>query len=457
MDGETTTRSPLMRRALWVVRGIFIAAAAAAVVWLFAIYRPPERRAYPGRQTVVFWHMWTSNWTDVVNRIVDRFNESQTEYEVVPLVVPPSSGSLKTLIATAGSDPPDCMAQWEPVIPAWVERGALTPLDTLMDPAEWADLRDRMFPAVRAIGTYKGHFYGLSIGMNVWAVYYRPSHFREAGLDPDNFPKTLGELDAIVPKLYRHDEGGRIMRIGFMPRNFPHWAAVFGGSLYDARTQQLTLATPRNVDAMQWMVGYGDRYGFERILSFESGLTTTFAASWPFISDAYSIVIDGQWRVEQLARFAPDLDYRTAPIPYPAGGKPLACWSNGNFMVIPNGARNKAGAMAFMRFWSGVDRPERAAEFYTWGGWLPITPEVARAPIYQEYIKKYPQFKTFVDILASPNVQVTPPVPRQALLMARLQWADDAAFRHALTPKEALERVQEEVEREDSQAGAGNP
>lgn len=448
MNGSDEFISPLRRRLLWAVRGTFIAAAVAAILWLFVFYTPPERQSYPGRTKVVFWHMWTANWAEVVQNIVNRFNESQTEYEVVPLVVPPTSGSLKTLIATAGSGPPDCMAQWDPVIPAWAERNALTPLDEIMDPKEWADLKDRMFPAVRAIGTYKGHFYGLSTGMNIFALYYRPSHFKEAGLDPDHFPKTLEELDTIVPRLYQTDAGGYITRIGFMPRQLQHWAAVFGGRLYDDQAGQVTLTDPGNVAALTWMTGYGDRFGFDKVLSFEAGQATTFAATWPFISGAYSIVIDGQWRVEQLARFAPTLDYRTAPIPPPKGGKPLACLSNGNFMVIPRGAKQKAGALAFMRFWSGVDKPERAAEFYTWGGWLPITPDVARAPIYQDYIKKYPQFQTFVDILASPNVQVSPPVPGQAHLMSRLQWAEEAALRHRLTPAGALERVAEEVEHE---------
>jgi multiple sugar transport system substrate-binding protein len=449
MDSEATTRSPGRRYAAWTVRALFIAAAAGAVAWLFLLYQPPERRTYPGRQKVVFWHMWTANWAEVVQKIVDRFNESQDRYEVVPLTV--AGGSLKTLIATAGGGPPDCMAQWESVIPAWADRNALTPLDELMDPKEWADLRDHMYPAVRAIGTYKGHFYGLSTGMNMWAIYYRPSHFREAGLDPDRFPRTLEELDEVAAKLYQFDKAGRITRIGFMPRVLVHYIALFGGALYDEQAGRLTLTHPRNVAALDYMAGYGRKYGYDRVISFEAGLTTTFAASWPFISGAYSMVVDGQWRVEQLARFAPDLDYRTAPLPPPAGGKPLACWSNGNFMIIPRGARNKAGALAFMKFWSGVDKPERAAEFYTWGGWLPITPDVARAPLYQEYIKKYPEFKTFVDILASPNVQVSPPVPHQAYVMQRVGWggwAEEAALRGTVTPREALQRVADDCDRE---------
>ena len=445
MDGEGKVRSAGARLALRVARGIIVAAAALGILWLFLVYEPPRAKEYGGREKVVFWHMWTAKWEKVVQRIVDRFNESQSRYEVVALVVP--GGSLKTLIATAGGDPPDCMAQWDPVIPAWADRGALTPLDEIMDPKDWAYLEKNMYPAVRAIGTYKGHFYGLSTGMNIWAIYYRPSHFREAGLDPDRFPATLEELDATADKLFRYDGAGRITRIGFMPRWMVHWSAVFGGSLWDAQRGELTLLDPGTLRSLEWMTTYTQKYGFERVQQFESGLTSSIGASWPFISGAYSIVVDGQWRIQDLVE-AKESDYRTAPIPPPAGGKPLACWSNGNFMIVPSGAMNKQGALAFMKFWSGVDDPERAAEFYTWGGWLPITPDVAGAPRYQQYIRENPEFETFVKVLASPHVQVSPPVPVQAYLMNRIGSAEDAALRGTLTPRQALERLDEEMQRE---------
>jgi len=447
MDGEgIQVRSRAARQAMWAVRGVFIAAAAAGILWLFVGYHAPRPQAYPGREKVVFWHMWTSNWAQVIRRICDRFNESQDRYEVVPLTV--VGGSLKTLIATAGGDPPDCMAQWEQVIPAWAERDALTPLDTLMPPDEWRDLQGRLYPAVRAIGMYKGHFYGLSTGMNIWAIYYRPSHFREVGLDPDHFPETLEKLDAAADKLFKFDAAGHILRIGFIPRGLGGWVPVFGGSFWDPAKEELTLANPKNVEALEWMVGRAKKYDFERVLQFEAGLATQYEASWPFISGAYSMVLDGQWRVEQLARYAPELDYRTAPIPPPAGGRMLAGWSNGNFLVMPAGAKNKAGAWAFMRFWSGLDHPERAAEFYTWGGWLPITASIADTPRYQQYCDKYPEFRAFVRTLASPNIQVTPPVPVQAYLQSRIEWAEEAALRGRLSPHEALERAAKETHRE---------
>ena len=47
-----------------------------------------SRRKYPDRTPVRFWHMWTAEWKVVDEDICDRINESQDEYEVIPLSVP---------------------------------------------------------------------------------------------------------------------------------------------------------------------------------------------------------------------------------------------------------------------------------------------------------------------------------------------------------------------------------
>jgi multiple sugar transport system substrate-binding protein len=169
---------------------------------------------------------------------------------------------------------------------------------------------------------------------------------------------------------------------------------------------------------------------------------------WPFISGAFSITLDGQWRVEQLAKYAPDLDYRVAAVPPPAGGRAAAGRSNGNFMVVPSSARHAEGAWEFIRFWSGLSDPEAAAEFHTWGGWLPALPAVAKAPAYQSYLAKYPQFRVFLDLMSSENLEATPPVPYQVFLADRISAIDQAAARGVLTPQEAMDALARDVDLE---------
>jgi multiple sugar transport system substrate-binding protein len=108
------------------------------------------------------------------------------------------------------------------------------------------------------------------------------------------------------------------------------------------------------------------------------------------------------------------------------------------------------GAWEFIKFWSGLKDPNQAAELYTWGGWLPLSKAVAGAPAYRAYVRKHPQFQTFLDVLPSQNIQPTPPVPYQDYLWDRVTRADDSAMRGTLTPQEALQRLVHEIEIEQA-------
>jgi multiple sugar transport system substrate-binding protein len=435
---------PVALAAKWIL-GL---AALAGLAWLLSAPQP-SRAPLPGRTPVRFWHMWTGEWKDVIDKIADRFNQSQSEFDVQALSVPTQGADVKLLLAAAGGDPPDVMAQWNPVIPTWANNGLLTPLDSLMTPEEHSRFEQEAYPVVKRLGEYKGHLYGLTIGLNIHACYYRPDHFREAGLDPDHFPTTMEELVAVGEKLNRFDKAHNLTRIGFMPKDFRHMAPIFGGGFYDWDRGELTIKTEQNLRALTFLADERRKLGFSNVVRFESGLNTGgFSVEWPFISGAYSVLIDGQWRVEQVGKFAPNLEYRVAPIPPPKGGRKLSGWSNGNFLVIPKAAHHRDGAWEFVKFWSGLEQPERAAEFYTMGGWLPLSPAVANAPKYQEYLRKYPQFRTFLEILPSENIQPLPPVPYQVFLMDGIKRAEEAATRGTLTPEQALDKLDRDLAHE---------
>ncbi len=409
----------------------------------------PQRR-YPDRIAVRFWHMWAAEWQLVVERIVDRFNRSQKRYEVVPLSVPPTGADTKYLLSITGGHPPDVMAQWNPVLPTWADNGALTPLEDLMSPADRAVAERETYPVFRRAGVFHGRRYAIPLGPNISACFYRPDHFRAAGLNPDRFPQDLETLMEWTKRLHQFDSDGRLKRIGFLPQNFIQFAPLFGGGFYDERTDTLTLYTQPNLRALTFLAEFRRKLGYENVVRFTSGLAgdTGGGIDWPFISGAFSITQDGQWRIEQLQKFAPSLEYRTAPLPPPAGGRPLAGWATSDMLLIPRGSRQPEGAWEFIRFWSGFSEPERAAEFYLWGGWLPITDAIAHSPAYRAYLRRHPALQTFLDLAASPNIVAPPPVSFQAYLISRLSRTEDQAVRGIQTPDLALRSLEEDIARE---------
>lgn len=441
------TRGRSFRRILRVVGALALTAALVATLIVRPGARPEAPK--PGRETVRFWHIWTGEWKEVVDRIVSRFNASQERWHVTALSMPAGSAEQKFLMSVAGGDPPDLMAQLEQIVPAWASQGLLTPLDPLMTPEEQATFRREVYPVALKASTYQDRLFAMPIGINTWACYYRPDHLQAAGLADQPFPRTLEELAEWGRRLNRFTPDGRLVRMGFPPSWVTQFAPRFGGGWWDEREQRLTLDTPANRKAMTYITAVARELGFERIVRFQSALNTGgFATGWPFISGDYSIVMDGQWRIEQLARYAPKLVYGTAPLPPAAGFSPGAGYAAANFLLIPRGARQRDGAFAFMRFWAGVDDPERSAEFYAWGGWMPISPRILAAPAYQGYLRRYPQLRTFVDILPSPELQAAAPVPYANFLQDQIRRTEDWAMRGTQTPAEALRSLEEAVARE---------
>ena len=431
-------------RALRIVVGLALVAVVVALV----VVRPgTPRRAHPQREAVRFWHPWTGEWMPVVERIVERFNASQERWEVIALSIPPATAEQKFVMAVAGGQPPDLLAQLEQVLPAWASMGLVEPLDARFAPGEREAVLAAMYPAARAVGEYDGKLWALPIGMNAWACYYRPADLAAAGLASQPWPRTLEELMEWGRRLRRVDDQGRLTRMGYLPGWFAQYAPRFGGGFWDGA--RLSIDTPANLRALTFIADARTELGFDRVLRFESGLNTGgYATEWPFISGQVAIAMDGQWRIEQLARYAPGLEYRTAPLPPAAGGDAGAGYAAGNFLVIPRGAPAAEGAFAFMRFWSGIDDPERAAEFYAWGGWLPIAPRIAAAPAYQDYLRRYPQMRSFLDLLPSPSLRTAPPVPFQAFLLDEIRRAEEYAIRSSKTPAQALKDLAAAVQRE---------
>ena len=434
-----------VRRKIRLVFGLLLAFI--LCVFVLASAKPPARK-YPNRTKVVFWHRWGGEWEKVVGNIIDRFNESQTEYEVQGMFVTGSGSDAKLILSTTGGVPPDVMSIWNGAIPTFASGGLLTDLETLMTPAERDYFHRVPYPSIRESGQYRGRTYGITIGADLYGYYVNCDQLRAKGINPDNPPATFEELVIIGQALDIYDQGV-LTRMGLSVSSLLTHSYAWGDGFYDSTNHKLLMNTPSQVQALAAMVNQKKTVGFDNATRFwESQNSSSSTGAWPFIAGAVSIAYDGQWRVEEIRKYKKGMDYRVWPVIPPAKGKPLAGAVGGNFMIIPQSAKQKKGAFEFVKFWSGLTKPERAAEFYTWGGWLPLSPDVANSPIYSSYLKENPQFKTFVNILGGPNCHSMPSVGYLQFYLDQIQRAEDSALRGSQSPEATLKQMQIRVQEE---------
>lgn len=69
-----------------------------------------------------------------------------------------------------------------------------------------------------------------------------------------------------------------------------------------------------------------------------------------FANGRVSMVVQGNWYVDTIQRYKPDLNYGIAPIPVAEGVKGPVTWSGGWSVVIPKGAKHPQEAFEFMKY-----------------------------------------------------------------------------------------------------------
>ncbi len=377
------------------------------------------------RAEVIFWHFWGGRDRPVVEQIVQGFNDSQDRYEVRAIAMPGSNLDLKFFLSVAGGDPPDLLNHDDPVVGDWAQRGVLTPLDALATPDEIDRLNKWLFPAARELGTAEGQLFALCNGLDIRALYCNRTLLAEHGLP---LPRTLHDLDRIAETISPAAESTGRSQMGYLPdpRRLWAWGIVFGGHFADlSSTDLVTLITPDDpkiVAALSWMAGYSQRYGPSEVAAFRSGEQALTGAAFPLLANRrYAVVMDGQWRIRDVAeaaaaakRIGEQADEITVvPLPPPPGGVANAGWVNGNFFAVPRGARQKQGAWEFMKYWTGFSgNGIAAAKACAAGGWIPPSQEIVDQAPYQKALDEQPLLREFVTLAASPHQR---PVPALAV------------------------------------------
>ncbi|HUJ70721.1 MAG TPA: extracellular solute-binding protein, partial [Verrucomicrobiae bacterium] len=140
-----------------------------------------------GKIEISYWEKLTGFEGDAVQAVVDDFNRSQDRIFVKRLTV--GEIERKLMLATAGGDPPDVVGLWTSSIPEFSEKGALTPLNGMLERA--GVKREDYIPVFWDLCSHHGFMWALPSTPRSNALHWNKKLFREAELDPDRPPRSL--------------------------------------------------------------------------------------------------------------------------------------------------------------------------------------------------------------------------------------------------------------------------
>lgn len=334
-------------------------AAGAGLAVLFAVTvlqseKAVSRQAQPDRVTVVYWEKWSGtekgSEAEAMRKVVNDFNRSQNRIFVKYLSV--SGVDTKTLLATAGGNPPDVAGIWADQVCQFADAKALT---DLTDMAQSAGLGpDYYIPAYRDALTYHDRLWALPSTPASIALHVRTDLVPADVATPETFPKTIGGLDALVKRISKKKPNGDLDLAGFMPSSpgWWHWAwaAYFGGKLVDG--DRLTVDCPENLRAFEWIASYAKLFGSKEVQTFQSGFGNFASPNDPFMSGKTAMELNGVWKANYIHLYKPDLKWFAVPFPYPDDRPELAGHANlsQDVLAIPRGAKHLKEAFEFIQY-----------------------------------------------------------------------------------------------------------
>ena len=397
--------------------------------------------------TVNVWQPWGGDLGKWMDQLGQEFEKTHPDIDIVMVFAPNDlETNQKFFAAVAAGTPPEVTFVDGPQVAEWAERGMLAPLDEFVKKSK-VKSSDFFAPCWKQ-SYYKGHIWAMTYCADAnFGFFWNKGVFKDAGLNPENPPMTIKQLDQYNEKITKFDDRGNLVRIGIIPwyaygsANMMHtWGWVFGGDFFDYKANKFTLTNPKVVAALEWMVNsYAKKYDVAKIGGLMSGFGT--AEQNPFIIGKMAMTPYGNWEIHNIETFAPKLEYGITTLPYPPGGEKSSSWVGGWTIAIPAGAKNQDAAWEFIKWVSdtaeGTSAVVRLQGFY---------PGYKNSPAFKE-IAKDPRRAKFVEILQASRHQ-RPVTPVTSLYMGELSRAVDAAIYGQKTPLQALQDCQNTVQKE---------
>jgi multiple sugar transport system substrate-binding protein len=145
--------------------------------------------------------------------------------------------------------------------------------------------------------------------------------------------------------------------------------------------------------------------------------------------------------VNEVKRYAPNMDFGITFIPAPPHGERHSSWVGGWCMGIPKGCRNPDRAWEFIRWFCHSDEGTSLV-----GDELKLLPGVRKSPFFERANEKE-HYAQYVRILEESRHQ-RPVMPAQALYMREMQRAVESAIFGKKTPEKALEDARRNTQSE---------
>jgi multiple sugar transport system substrate-binding protein len=283
----------------------------------------------------------------MVDALVAAWNEANPDRQINLTYIPHAEMVPKLAQAIASGDVPDLMGLDLIYGPQFASAGQLEDITDLIgsDPT-LATISD----GHRAVATWDERLYGVPLYQDVSVLFWNKELFRQAGLDPEQPPTSLAEIQemaaAITPlgdDIYGYYLPGNCAGCNIFTFAPMIWAS--GGVIEPTECGDEPLVGENIPEVLQWARTMHDEGHIDPAAQAENG--ETFAEVWG--TGNVGIMGTGNFNVVLAKEQNPDIDLGVTTLPGLESGS-AASFAGGDIVTIPKGSDRIDDAVEFMRF-----------------------------------------------------------------------------------------------------------
>lgn len=314
---------------------------------------------------------------------------------------------------------------------------ALTPLNdspigNILD--KYGFKRSDYIEKVWDIATIDGKQYGIPLDNTMMGIFYNKAIFKQAGLDPENPPKTKAEFNAAAAAIKK------IGKYAFHPGAFgqPRWYRRMwyillwqnGGKLIDESANKAAFNTPAGVEALKYLVSVRENGWNEKGTNGEA----------QFEAGDLGMMLNGTWDYLTLAKTKLDWGMMGMPTFY----KTDYTWGSNHILAIPKQPASKkdliAPAAEVIKWYS--------QHSYLWGQYGGHVP-MLKSALQNAELRSSDTWKkslgTFADMAFNGVYHPLPATPKINQINDAIQPYIEEAYNGTISPEEALNKAEADV------------
>lgn len=378
--------------------------------------------------SIVAWEMYgpdrgMDKWTDQFNQsqdkitVKDEFLVSHTELMQKLQVVAASGAELPNLVLV------DMF--YAPVVNELVD--GLVDLNPYLD--QEPGMREDFYENLLAFSDIDGKQISLHSYANNLVLYYNKALFAEAGLDPEQPPKTWDEMVEMAKKLTKDGQWG-MLNTAFSDSyyetvswNFQAYTWQNGGQVW-TDDFHAAMNSPEAIGALKYM---SDLVNTDKV-------STTAPPENGFQLGKIAMIVDGTWN---NANFQEYLGDDLAATQLPAGIESATNTGGEHWMILPSTKEKEDASWAYLKH---MLSPEVVTNICSMGGQVPTRKSISDSGEFQAFANERPGIRASLDSL--PIARMRAATPKYGQASEAIATYIQQAIYNTITPEDACAQME---------------